>query len=83
MKMLATYLITLKMPVVILEGLGDVAAKLRTSKMPVVNSMIFEIVWPVRMGWAGHNLTDIGTGKGESEGESLDNGTCSSEPASL
>ena len=43
----------------------------------------FEVVWPVRMGWAGHKLTDIGTGKGESEGESLDNGTCSSEPASL
>ena len=28
------------------------------------------------MGWAGHKLTDSGTGKGESDGKSLDNGTC-------
>ena len=28
------------------------------------------------MGWAGHKLTDSGIGKGESEGKSLDNGTC-------
>ena len=30
----------------------------------------------MRMGWAGRKLTDSGTGKGGSEAESLDNGTC-------
>ena len=40
--MLATYLRTSKMPVAILEGLGDVAAKLKTSKMPAVKSRVLE-----------------------------------------
>ena len=40
--MLATYLRTSKMPVVILEGLGAVAAKLRTSNMPAVKSRVLE-----------------------------------------
>ena len=35
------------------------------------------------MGWAGHKLTDNGAVKGESERQSLGNGTCPSEPASL
>ena len=34
------------------------------------------------MGWAGRKLTDR-TRKGESEGECLDEGTCTGEPASL
>ena len=32
------------------------------------------------MNWAGHNFTDNKAGKGESEGQSLGNGTC---PVSL
>ena len=33
-------------------------------------------VWHKLDGWAGHKLTNSWSGKGKSEGKSLDNGTC-------
>ena len=79
----------------ILEGLEDAAAKLRTSKMPVVNSRVLEttailegllssltLKWSGLLGWAGQgtNSLTLELGKGSQKGRVL---TMAPVPVSL